>query len=89
MNLVMLLTLDDHAGADKADAGDDALDDPAGRLNLATAAPSLQNRHDEGGGSKGNKAKRSDADVSVVGEAVEPYRGSNRRSRQKPKDNVC
>ena len=42
-----VLTLNDHASADKADAGDNALDNPAGRLKLVTTAPRLQNRHDE------------------------------------------
>jgi hypothetical protein len=82
MNLVTLFSLNDHTGTDKADAGDDALDDPAGSLKHVAAAPRLQNRHDEGSGAEGDKAKRPDADVSVMVESVEPYRGSNRRSRQ-------
>ena len=35
---VAAFTLDDHASADEADPGDDALDDPAGRCKLITAA---------------------------------------------------
>ena len=38
VHVVAALTSDDHTGADEADPGDNALDDPAGRCKLITAA---------------------------------------------------
>jgi len=45
-----VFTLDNYASPDKASAGDNALDDAAGRCKLIAITSILQGSHNQGGG---------------------------------------
>jgi len=52
MHLVAAFAVNDHASAEKADAGNDALNDAARRCELVTACSSFKSRDNEPGGAE-------------------------------------
>jgi hypothetical protein len=88
MHLVAAFAVNDHASAEKADAGNDALNDAARRCELVTACSSFKSRDNEPGGAESDKPKGSDTNVSMMREAVESDQASNQRCYKQPgKDN--
>src|SRR5579863_7165326 len=70
----------DDTGAEKADAGDDALHDAARRRNI----PGSGRRHHRERGAEPDEAQRAHARGLAVDFAVEPERGADERRQAEP-----
>ena len=74
----MAAGVDDDAGAEKADAGEDALDDAAGGVGNNPDVIGMDQHHHHGGG-KADQTQRLQADRLAVKVAIEPDHAAGER----------
>jgi len=82
VDVLALLAADDHAGAEKADAGHDALDDAA---HIAVA---IAGGDDDLRSGEADQRQRPHAGWLAVQVAVEPERCARERGRSQPQDDL-
>jgi hypothetical protein len=87
-NPKMVLGMDDDAGAEKTDAGEDSLDDTAGGIGeLRAVAKWIRQHHDHGGG-KARQTQRLQSDWLAMQIAVKTDRAARQRGDAKTQHNL-
>ena len=82
-NPKMMLGMDDDAGAEKTDAGEDSLDDSAGGIGEFRAVAKWIRQHHDHGGGKTHQAKRLQSDRLAVQIAVKTDQAARQRGDAK------
>ena len=87
-NPKMMLGMDDDAGAQKTDAGEDSLDDSAGGIGEFRAVAKWIRQHHDHGGSKTHQAKRLQSNRFAVQIAVKTDQAAGQRGDAKTQHNL-